>query len=230
MLLEFAAASCCCPGSSRVRLVSPAGAPGPHEVISGTFPVEPTPAQSAQPGVGNCLGTPTPRGTVTPRRLAFDGPEDAASLLACELDYPPGFEPTSGARSSRRETTARPPLSTTTTFSDAFSKSVLRKLEPPLVPVPPQPPSPRPPRTCQSRRRSRRLATQPLARVPTSKRGEVLIMQRMGYIKPGQPPTAAAIERLDRLLGGDMSASEAKALDALFLAVQTRRRRRKAAS
>ena len=74
------------------------------------------------------------------------------------------------------------------------------------------------------------MATQPLARVPTSKRGEVLIMQRMGYIKPGQPPTAAAIERLDRLLGGDMSASEAKALDALFLAVQTRRRRRKAAS
>ena len=123
MLLEFAAASCCCLGSSRVRLVSLAGAPGPHEVISGTFPVEPTPARSAQPGVGNCLGTPTPRRTVTPRRLAFDGLEDAASPLACELDYPPGFEPTSGARSSLRDTTARPPLSTTMTFSDASTPS-----------------------------------------------------------------------------------------------------------
>ena len=55
--------------------------------------------------------------------------------------------------------------------------------------------------------RSMQLAAQPLSRVPASKRGEVLIMQRMGFTK------------------GDLTASEAEALDELFPAVRSRQPR-----
>ena len=50
-------------------------------------------------------------------------------------------------------------------------------------------------------------------------------MQRMGYIKPGEAPSAAAIEKYERLLGGDMTAEEAEALDAIAPASQLRRRK-----
>jgi hypothetical protein len=50
-------------------------------------------------------------------------------------------------------------------------------------------------------------------------------MQRMGYIKPGEAPSASGIEKYEKLLGGDMTAKEAEALDALLPAAQPRRRK-----
>jgi hypothetical protein len=50
-------------------------------------------------------------------------------------------------------------------------------------------------------------------------------MKRMGYIKPGKAPSALAIEKYEKLLGGDMTAEEAEALDALLPAAQPRRRK-----
>ena len=64
---------------------------------------------------------------------------------------------------------------------------------------------------------SRRLAAQSLSRVPTSKRGEVLIMQRMGYTKGPSAPSASKLEAFDKIFDGKLTASNVEALDALFL-------------
>ena len=63
------------------------------------------------------------------------------------------------------------------------------------------------------------MAAQPLSRVPTFKRGEELIMQRMGFTKGPSAPSASELEAYDKLFGDDLTASEAKALDELFPAV-----------
>jgi hypothetical protein len=47
----------------------------------------------------------------------------------------------------------------------------------------------------------------------------------MGYIKPGEAPFASGIEKYEKLLGGDMIAEEAEALDALLPAAQLQRRK-----
>ena len=64
--------------------------------------------------------------------------------------------------------------------------------------------------------RSRRLVVQSLSRVPASKQGEVLIMQRMGYTKGPSAPSASELETFDKLFDGNLTTSEAEALDALF--------------
>jgi hypothetical protein len=104
---------------------------------------------------------------------------------------------------------------------DYFFSEVTIKRDSPLIREPPKQPPVKP----RLPKRSRRLAGQPLSRVPASKRGEVLIMQRMGYIKPAEAPSASRIEKYEKLLGGDMTAEEAEALDALLPAAQSRRRK-----
>ena len=63
------------------------------------------------------------------------------------------------------------------------------------------------------------MAAQSLSRVPASKRGEVLIMQRMGYTRDPSAPSASELEAFDRLFDGNLTASKAEALDELFPAV-----------
>ena len=63
------------------------------------------------------------------------------------------------------------------------------------------------------------MVAQSLSRVPASKQGEVLIMQRIGYIKGPSAPSASELKTFDRLFDGNLTASEAEALDELFLAV-----------
>ena len=57
------------------------------------------------------------------------------------------------------------------------------------------------------------MEAQPLSQVPASKRGEVLIMQCMGFTKSPSAPSALELEAYDRLFGDDLTASEAEALD-----------------
>ena len=71
------------------------------------------------------------------------------------------------------------------------------------------------------------MAAQPLSRVPASKRGEMLIMQRMGFTKVPSTPFTSELAAYDKLFGGDLTASEAEALDELFLAVRSRQPRRR---
>ena len=51
------------------------------------------------------------------------------------------------------------------------------------------------------------------------KRGEVLIMQRMGYTRGPSAPSALELEAFDRLFDGNLTVSEAEALDELFPAI-----------
>ena len=44
-------------------------------------------------------------------------------------------------------------------------------------------------------------------------------MQRMGYIKGPSAPSALEVEAFDKLFDGNLTASEAEAMDALFLAI-----------
>jgi hypothetical protein len=77
-------------------------------------------------------------------------------------------------------------------------------------------------------------AAQSLSRVLASKRGEVLIMQRMGYTEGLSVPSALELKTFDRLFDGNRTASEAEALDELFPAIgkalSRQPRRRKATS
>ena len=56
---------------------------------------------------------------------------------------------------------------------------------------------------------SRRLAAQSLSRVPASKRGDVLIMQRMCYTKD---PSTSELEAFNKLFDVNLAASNAEAL------------------
>ena len=49
-----------------------------------------------------------------------------------------------------------------------------------------------------------------------SKRGEVLIKQRMGYTKGLSAPSASELEAFDNIFDGNLTASNVEVLDALF--------------
>ena len=55
-------------------------------------------------------------------------------------------------------------------------------------------------------------------------------MQRMGFTKDPSAPSASELEAYEKLFGGDLTTSEAEALDELFPAMSRQSRRRKAAS
>ena len=113
---------------------------------------------------------------------------------------------------------------------DSFINNVTRKRDSPLIREPPKQPPAKPVLPWQSRR----LAAQSLSRVPASKRGEVLIMQRMGYTRHLSAPSASELEAFDTLFDDNLTASEVEALDELVPAVgkapSRQPRRRKATS
>ena len=65
-------------------------------------------------------------------------------------------------------------------------------------------------------KRSRRIAAQPLAHITTSKRGEVLLMQRMGFAPSAAPISSASKRAYGDLFAGNLTSSEVEALDVLF--------------
>ncbi|XP_066318321.1 uncharacterized protein [Miscanthus floridulus] len=65
-------------------------------------------------------------------------------------------------------------------------------------------------------KRSRRIAAQPLAHIPTSKRGEVLFMRRMGFAPPAGPISSASKRAYDDFFAMNWTSSEVEALDELF--------------
>jgi hypothetical protein len=98
---------------------------------------------------------------------------------------------------------------------DSFINEVTCKTDYPLIREPPKQPPAKPMVPWQSRR----LAAQGLSRVPASKRGEVLIMQHMGYTKGLSVLSASELEAFDKLFDGNLTTSNAEALEALFPAV-----------
>ena len=104
---------------------------------------------------------------------------------------------------------------------DSFISEVTHKWDSPQIREPPKQPPAKPVMPW----RSRRLSAQPLSRAPASKRGEALIMQRMGFTKGPSTSSASELAAYDKLFGDDLTVSEAKALDELFPAVRSRQPR-----
>ena len=65
-------------------------------------------------------------------------------------------------------------------------------------------------------KRSIRIAAQPLAHIPISKRGEVLLMRRMGFASPAGPISFASKKAYDDFFARNWTSSEVEALDELF--------------
>jgi hypothetical protein len=105
-----------------------------------------------------------------------------------------------------------------------FTEEVQLKRMPPLIATPPRqkvattrPPLPK---------RSRRIAAQLLAHIPTFRQGEVLLMQRLGFAPPGAPISPSFKRIYDDLFAGNLTSSEVEALDELFPATNARTGRR----
>jgi len=63
--------------------------------------------------------------------------------------------------------------------------------------------------------RSRRIAAQQLDHVPASKRGEILLMRKLGVLPANAAPSSASRRSFDKLFT-DLSNSDAEAFDELF--------------
>lgn len=60
---------------------------------------------------------------------------------------------------------------------------------------------------------------QKMGHIPSSKCGEVLLMKKMGILPSQAPPSSAARCSFDSLFEGNLSNSDAEALDVMFLAI-----------
>jgi hypothetical protein len=94
----------------------------------------------------------------------------------------------------------------------SFIRRMLKKVDSPLT----REPSKQPPAKPVLPWRSRRLVAQSLSRVPASKRGEVLIMQCMGYTKGPLAPSTSELEAFNKIFDDNLTASNVEALDAPF--------------
>jgi hypothetical protein len=92
---------------------------------------------------------------------------------------------------------------------------------PPLIASPPRQRA-RARRPLPVRRRSTRIAAQPVAHIPASRRCEILLEQRLGIAPPAATVSPAPKGILDALHSGTLSSSQVKALDALFPAFNGR--------
>jgi hypothetical protein len=61
-----------------------------------------------------------------------------------------------------------------------------------------------------------------LAHILTAKRGEVLLMQRMGIAPPAAPVSTTSKATYDAIFTGNLSSSQVEALDELFPASNCR--------
>jgi len=101
-----------------------------------------------------------------------------------------------------------------------FADEVIQNTRSPLLNTPPAQQAPTKKRAmplCSSR-----IASQQLAHVPTSKRGEVLLMRKMGILQNTAPPSPGAKWAYDAILSGNLTTSQVAALDELFPATKTR--------
>lgn len=70
--------------------------------------------------------------------------------------------------------------------------------------------------------RSRRIAAQKLGHIPASKRGEVLLMKKMGFAPPQAAPSSAAKKSFDALFTANLSDNDVAAFDDMFPAARPR--------
>lgn len=100
-----------------------------------------------------------------------------------------------------------------------FTDEVERQRTPPLITLPPK--QKLAVKTSMPPLRSRRIVAQQWGHIPTAKRGEVLIMKRMGILPPQAPPTAAARRSYDALFHSNLL-EDVEAFDVMLPAVTRR--------
>ena len=61
-----------------------------------------------------------------------------------------------------------------------------------------------------------------MSHIPTSKRGEVLLMKRMGIAPLAAPVSSASKGAYDAIFPGNLTSSQVEALDELFLETNTK--------
>jgi hypothetical protein len=71
--------------------------------------------------------------------------------------------------------------------------------------------------------RSTRIAAQQMDHIPASKRGEVLLMRKMGVLSANATPTSASRRTYDSVFRGNLSTADVEAFDELFPATKPRR-------
>jgi hypothetical protein len=148
-------------------------------------------------------------GTSTPTRDGHPIVQITPDLSTSTKDAQPDSHATSG------------PSDATPTPGEAarrlarFVDEVQVKRRSPLLATPPQQKAATV-RPLPVRGRSRRIAAQPLAHIPTSKRGEALLRQRLGVVPPVAPASPASKVTFDAIRTGNLTSSQVDALDALF--------------
>ncbi|KAJ1267282.1 hypothetical protein BS78_07G044600 [Paspalum vaginatum] len=110
-----------------------------------------------------------------------------------------------------------PALGGEPTDVDAFLATILVKPSA-LLPMlePGTPVRTAPPANAEPPLRSKRIAAHKLAHVPVAKRGEVLIMQKLGYADRAVAVTASAIKRYNSIYHGHLTADHRHAISELF--------------
>lgn len=172
-----------------------------------TPPVTTTPAPTnsvqTSPATDQCRAVPV----ITAATLAAQA---SSTVTPAIMSSQPAPSPPSEATPSPREA-AR--------WLNLFKNKVQVKWPSPILKEPPKPKEfPRKPLVPV---RSRRIAAQQLDHVPTSKRGEVLLMRRLGTLPANGQPTSASRRHFDKLFI-DLSNSESEAFDELFLVTRKR--------
>jgi hypothetical protein len=197
-----------------------------------------TPAGSTDPPPVADVSSPLPAVALSPQPLAQElAPQEALpDVEAGDVATPEGSTDVSLPQSSAHELAQQTPprvgqsgidVDETPTPREAarrlarFRDEVLVQWEPPLIVSPPRQ-RPRTRKPLPIRHRSRRIAAQPLAHIPTSRRGAVLLKQRFGKAPPANLGSPAPKSILDALRSGTLSSSQVKALDAMFPAFNGR--------
>ena len=99
-----------------------------------------------------------------------------------------------------------------------FKADVQQKRSSPILASPPKQTAPAKRSLIKSR--SARIAAQPLAHIPASKRGEALLQKKMGIQTPAPQYTPASQSTYDAIRSGELSDSQIAAFDELFPAAQ----------
>jgi hypothetical protein len=175
-------------------------------------------------------GTPSPRGheprNAQTREMATpQHSRGAPGMAACEDSLTTHRATTRNERSPRQGTghlcTTTPTPGEEARRLARFKEKVQVQRDPPLVRSPPRQPA-RKQQAAALPLRSRRIAAQNLGHIPAAKRGEVLLMRKMGMAPPAGPPSAAQRQSFDDLFAGNISTDDAEALDELFPATRAR--------
>lgn len=90
----------------------------------------------------------------------------------------------------------------------------------PLIAEPPK--QPESPKKTALPMRSRRIAAQHLDYIAASKRGDVLLMRKMGVLPATTAPSSASRRTYDAVFNANLSAGDVQAFDDMFQATKTR--------